>query len=105
MKATGGEEPVCGEGEARTRGHRQSLIERRLDATRGEGLRPAQGRCAPLGVLRTRGRKRGFRGGGLRPWEGGGSRKFQWVFIGQGPMPPGEIQEKSKLMVASGLPR
>ena len=55
MKATSGEEPVCGEAEARTKGRGRSFIERRLDATVWKGLRPARRRCAPRGVLRTRG--------------------------------------------------
>ena len=77
MKATGGEEPVCGEAEATARADWRALI--------GQGPMPQVG--------------------GLRPLEGRRTRKFRGVLIGQGPMLRGEIQGRITFFVASGLPR
>ena len=70
MKGTGGEEPVCGGAEARTRGCGRALIERRLDATGRRAGGPRGALRAAWGAAHA-GEEAGLPRGGLRPWEGG----------------------------------
>ena len=56
-------------------------------------------------ALRAAGEEAELPRGGPAAVGGGRSRKLRVILIGQGPMPQGEIQEKPRRMVASGLPR